>query len=371
MEKYTNLQQEIRALAYKFRNDSRNRKFELKARDLIQPVSFWIKKDRMIDGVGYEFVIILRTCACSWARSEYGGCSMCGYFNDRGPEFITQDQIIQQVEFAFERKKDRFNEIEKEGNTICLKLFSSGSFFDDHEFSPDSRIKIAEIAKKFELISEIIFESRAEYIEVAKIKKLVDLLEGRKVIIAVGVESMNDIVRNVLINKGTSKEQILESIKSIHEAGAYIKAYLMLKPPFLNERNAIFDTVNSIKELEKFSVDIISINPGNIQAHTISDYLHKRKMYRTPWIYSLFITLQIAIDHNTLSKILIVCDPSAKGSERGIHNCKSKSCNNAWLSHLENFILSQDISLLKNESLPFDTCDCWREYNMYLDYSNY
>ena len=71
---------------------------------LEQPVGFWLKKDRLLNEIGKEFTIILRTKGCSWALGESGGCTMCGYIQDANIENVNSVNIIKQFDYAINSK---------------------------------------------------------------------------------------------------------------------------------------------------------------------------------------------------------------------------------------------------------------------------
>ncbi len=57
-----------------------------------------------------------------------------------------------------------------------------------------------------------------------------------------------------------------------------MKTYLLLKPPFLSEEEALEGAVLSIKDAAPYS-DTISVNPMNIQNFTFVRYLWKEGLY--------------------------------------------------------------------------------------------
>ena len=69
-----------------------------------KPVAFFTKKDRLMNGIGKELTIILRTKGCSWALGEMGGCSMCGYVQDAVRTEINPEYIIDQFDLALQNK---------------------------------------------------------------------------------------------------------------------------------------------------------------------------------------------------------------------------------------------------------------------------
>src|SRR2546428_11472470 len=75
------------------------------------------------------------------------------------------------------------------------------------------------------------------------------------------------------------------------EAGATVKTYLLIKPPFLTEREAIEDAVRSGHEADPHS-DTVSFNPVNDQSRTIVDRLFRRGEYRPPLLWSVVEVLE-------------------------------------------------------------------------------
>lgn len=348
-----------------FRSNSITRKFKFTEMQLDKPVSSWIKEDRLLQKKGKEFTIILRTKGCSWALGEYGGCSMCGYIQDSTIEKIDQIHIINQIDYAF---RENINEISSDEADFILKIFNSGSFFDDDEISEEVREylykKIANIPK----IKEVVLESRVDYITNNKLKKMKEVLKNKHVEVAIGLETTNDYIRNKYINKGLSFKDFLNAVQLCKENNVGIRAYLLFKPPFLNEQTAIEDCVNSIHTLAKLKIDTISINPLNIQKDSLVEYLYYQNRYRPPWFYSLFKCILIACkDNNILDSIRIISSPSGAGTKKGIHNCLKRECNEFMSKTLEEFVLTQNVNCLIKKNSDF-SCDCLLKYQLQKNY---
>lgn len=335
--------------------------------DQSRPVASWISDDRLLSGVGYEFTVILRTCGCKWAKSASGGCSMCGYYNDSSPVEISDEEIVAQFIQAIGRYDQRLQEIHAEGKSVALKIFTSGSFFDDDEISEIIRDQIASKITELPMITEIVVESRPEFVVGPSIQRFKKQLGSAVLEVGMGLESSSNFVRETLINKGFGVGAIKKAIDVLHENDALAKIYLLLKPPFLTEKRAIVDAVQSIKDSLEMGADVISINPVNVQKYTIVDYLHYRNQYRPPWIYSVFEVFRRSLNPEILKNVLILCDPSAAGKSRGVHNCKDRGCNQLWLDKLHEFVQKQDYSIISDPNLPYDACSCWKKYQMVLD----
>jgi hypothetical protein len=335
-----------------------NKRKQISGNELNRPVSFWIKKERLSNGAGKELTIILRTRGCSWALSETGGCTMCGYIRDANIENVNQSQIQNQIDYVLDNK---IKEISEDDENFVIKIFNSGSFFDENELSEETKRYIYEKVAEIDNVKEFVIESRLEFINSENIKELKNHLKGKYIEIAVGLETVNDYIRNYYINKGMKIEEFKNILKICKENGVGIKAYLLLKPPFLNETGAIDDCINSIKNLVKLKVNTISINPLNIQKGTLTEYLWYQNRYHPPWFHSLFKVIKKSLSQNDLKNVRLLSDPSGAGTKRGIHNCLRKECEKAAQNSLQNFVFSQELDTLDRNEFE---CDCKRKYQL-------
>jgi len=340
------------------KRDAQKRKKNYREEQLNRPISFWIKKDRLVNEVGKEFTIILRTRGCSWALSENGGCSMCGYYLDANNEGVKDSNIISQFDYALNNK---INEIKQDSNNFVIKLFNSGSFLDDNEISKEVRNYVYEKISKVEKFKEIIIESRVEYITSEKLEEIKGFFGKKHCEIGIGLETVNNYIRNNYINKGISFKSFKDALKRCKDHDVGVKVYLLFKPLFLNEQAAIDDCSNSIDVLNGLGVNSISINPMNIQKGTLAEYLWFQNRYRPPWFYSLFKCIKKSVNKGDLNNTRILCDPSGAGTKRGIHNCLRRKCEYSAKKILTNFVLTQNIIELEKQEYE---CDCKKKYSL-------
>jgi len=126
-----------------------------------------------------------------------------------------------------------------------------------------------------------------------------------------------------------------------------------MKPPFLTEKESLNDCIRTIKDTAQYS-DLVSLNPTNVQRHTIVEHLWKRNQYRSPWLWSIVELLQ---QSKHITKAFVKCDTVGGGNMRGPHNCGV--CDHAVLHAIEEFSLSQNQDVFNGL-----TCDCqeiWRD----------
>lgn len=340
------------------RNKALRKKKVYSKERLERPITFWTKEDRLINEIGKEFTIILRTRGCKWALGETGGCSMCGYVQDANVENVESNQIIKQFDYAFQEK---LSEIEDDNKHYVIKLFNSGSFFDDDEIAQNARSYIYEKISDVKNIKEVVVESRIEYINSEVLIEMRNNLKNKYIEIGIGLETTNDYIRNNFINKGLLFNEFQNTFQLCKEHNIGIKSYLLFKPPFLNEIGAIDDCADSIKALIKLNINSISINPVNIQRGSLTEYLWYQNRYRSPWFYSLIKCLKKALTKEDLVKTRILTDPSGAGTKRGIHNCLKRECNENMVQILKNFVFHQDLDYLSQKDY---NCECKKKYHL-------
>jgi radical SAM enzyme (TIGR01210 family) len=333
----------------------------LPSEKLNKPVAYWIKEDRLLDKIGKEFTIILRTKGCSWALGDQGGCTMCGYIQDSCVDSIDSNNIKNQFMHAWNEK---IKEIQDDKENYIIKIFNSGSFFDDDEISEDLRKFIYGKILEVPNLTEVVVESRTEHLTKEKLTQMKSELKNKHIEIGIGLETVNDYIRLNYINKGMTFNEFLDAVELCKNSEIGIRAYLLFKPPFLSEESAIDDCVSSIKTLINMQINTISINPVNVQRGTLVEYLYQQNRYHVPSYYSLIKSLKKGLKtQESLLTTRIVCDPSGAGSRRGIHSCTKKECNILMKDVLKNFVLSQNITFLKKLE-EGEQCFCKLKYHM-------
>src|SRR2546428_2897730 len=136
------------------------------------------------------------------------------------------------------------------------------------------------------------------------------------------------------------------------EAGATVKTYLLIKRPFLTEREAIEDAVRPGHDADPHS-DTVSFNRVNDQSRTIVDRLVRRGEYRPPWLWSVVEVLERTRD----LKAHVKSHPTAGGLVRGAHNCGT--CDRRVVNAIEEFSLGLRADF---GDLSCACQDVWRAY---------
>jgi len=310
-----------------------------------EPTRVWLDEDNTPDGVKRSLTIILNTGGCRWARA--GGCTMCGYVAesvDGGS--VSHEALMDQIQVCLDHEAENADEPAQ-----LIKIYTSGSFLDEREVGAETRRAIGETFADRE---RIVLESLPDFVDREKIGDFTD--HGIDTDIAIGLETATDRVRHDCVNKyfdfADFEAACAEAATADEEAGeaadAGIKAYLLMKPPFLTESEAVDDMISSIERCADVpGCHTVSMNPCNVQRYTMVDELYFRDGYRPPWLWSVAHVLEETADVDAI----VVSDPVGHGSDRGPHNCKE--CDDLVQKAIKDFDLRQDPTVFEQVS-----CDC-------------
>ena len=316
--------------------------FTPKIRNPSKPVRCWSEKDVLDGKIVDAYVIIFRTRGCSWAFQS--GCSMCGYFNDSMWDKVSDADMLKQFDTTMERYSgEKF-----------VKIFTSGSFLDDHEMSPNIQKKI--LGKLFETADKISVESRPEYVTDRKLSEIKKIAGTKTFEVGIGLETANDFVREHSINKGFSFNDYKKSAEALKKYKFKCKTYVLIKPLFLTEKESIEDCKNTVEVIKPYA-DTISFNPTNVQRNTVVEHLWKRRQFRPAWLWSI---VEILKQSKQITGARVKCDIAGGGNIRGAHNCKT--CDRKILDAIADFSLSQNTKVFNDLD-----CECRQNWLDQLD----
>jgi radical SAM enzyme (TIGR01210 family) len=302
-----------------------------------EPTRVWLDEDNTPDGVYQSLTIILNTGGCRWARA--GGCTMCGYVAESVEGgTVGHGALMDQIQACLDHEEA--NADEKSG---LVKIYTSGSFLDEREVPAETR---AAIAETFADRERIVLESLPDFVSREKLEDFTAV--GLETDVAIGLETATDRVRHDCVNKYFDFADFEAACEEAASAGAGVKAYLLMKPPFLSEPEAVADMKSSVRRCaEVDACHTVSMNPCNVQRYTMVDELHFRGGYRPPWLWSVAEVLRDTADVDAI----VVSDPVGHGSDRGPHNCGE--CDDRVQTAIKDFDLRQDPTVFEQVS-----CEC-------------
>jgi radical SAM enzyme (TIGR01210 family) len=307
-----------------------------------RPLASWTGTDRLDDRIVPTLTVILKTPGCAWRR-----CRMCSYRHERHGTREDAESLIR-AQLAYVRREYDGRDFEQ------VKLFSSGSLLDPDEVPPAALDAIADAFRGRTLV----VETRPEYVDRARLAELAARLDtgtsARSVFVAIGLETTSDLVREKSIDKGFSYAMYLHAVREARQAGAGVKVYLLHKPLFLTESEAIEDMNRSIAEVSPHA-DLISMNPCTVQRRTELEWYWQRRAYRPPYLWSVLSILLDAGRH-------VTADPLGGGRSRGPHNCGA--CDREIVDAIREYSLTADRTrLVEAMAIP---CDCKKEWEFVL-----
>jgi len=185
-----------------------------------EPTRVWVDEDNTPDGVYESLTIILNTGGCRWARA--GGCTMCGYVAESVEGgTVEHEALMDQIQACLDHEAKNTDE-----PADLIKIYTSGSFLDEREVPAETRQAIAETFGDRE---RIVLESLPDFVDHDKITDFTD--HGLDVDVAVGLETATDRIRKDCVNKYFEFADFEDACATAKEAGAGVKAYLLMKPP--------------------------------------------------------------------------------------------------------------------------------------------
>ena len=314
--------------------------------DASRPVTVYKTPENLPDGTPCTAAtVILRSKGCAWWWKS--GCTFCGYFNDVRDD-VSADDMFSQWDYA-KRKTNQF-----EGCQM-VKVYTSGTFFEDRENPPEWQEVV--LKEPHEMGLHLVVEAQAQMCTPEKIAWVASRHPGCTV--AIGLEAYDDSVLRFHVNKGFTTKQWHRAVEMLRENDLRVKTYLLFKPPFMSEGDALVHTTSWLVEVAKYS-DEVSVNPMNIQKNTIVDRIFRNKEYRTPWLWSLVEMIKRAHEELDGTSCRIIVHPPAGGKIRGAHNCGS--CDSEVVAAIERYSVSGD-----TDEFNHLECSCEAHWRAELD----
>lgn len=289
--------------------------------DPLRPYGWIVEKERTIAGkIEDTGIIFLTNRECPFH------CLMCDLWKNTTDAPVPARAIPNQIAFAL----DQMPEIKH------LKLYNSGSFFDGGAIPKEDYEEIASLLKKFETV---IVECHPKLIN-EKCLKFRDMLVP-ELHIALGLETVHPRIL-VSLNKQMTTDDFSNSVDFLTKHNIYTRSFILLRPPFLSEKEGIYWAKKSIDFAFNTGVEcctIIPVRGGN----GVMDFLMQKGDFSQPDIRSLETVLEYGIGLNSGRVFADVWD-------LGIFS----TCNNC-LDARTNRLIEMN---LNQKILPALECEC-------------
>lgn len=226
--------------------------------------------------------VILMTGGCSVPT-----CTMCPFTNenDFGHKGHHHD-LVSQVRGVLGRS-------DVEPDYELLSLYNDGSFFAPKEIPEDVRLEIARLVSESG-VRRLVVESLPQFITHDRLVPFARELGDVALDVGIGFQSANDVVREVLVNARVSKPEFQSALAALAGVGAEPKIYLMIKPPFVTEEEAVTDILESVAYIKRQGIDGVTVCPTRVSPNTVAWELYQSGDYLPPNLWTVLEAVRLA-----------------------------------------------------------------------------
>ena len=225
-----------------------------------RPYQFLIEQERTGPGeVVLVATIFLTNRECPWR------CLMCDLWKNTLAHSVSQGDIPAQIEFALERLGRDASPYPRQ-----IKLYNSGSFFDAAAIPPGDYAAIARLVGKFERViveshPALIGPRALEFAEMLRSEPGLETGRPTRLEVAMGLETVHPEVLPRL-NKRMTLEMFSGAAEFLREDEIDMRAFVLLKPPFLSEEEGLIWAQRSVEfafDCGATAVSVIPVRRGN------------------------------------------------------------------------------------------------------------
>jgi archaeosine synthase beta-subunit len=208
-----------------------------------RPAAFFTELERTDRGeVVPVAAVLLTNRECPWR------CLMCDLWKNTLTETVPPGAIPEQIDFALAQLRGEVPAVppEARGSLRQLKLYNAGSFFDPKAIPPGDHPAIAERTAGFERVivechPALVGESALRFRDLLAAQAAGHLPAGGRaprLEVALGLETIHPRLLPRL-NKRMTLERFATATAFLVGEGIGVRAFVLVKPPFLDEAEAI------------------------------------------------------------------------------------------------------------------------------------
>ena len=218
----------------------------LAALDPFKPHGFFLEEERAASGqIASSATILLTNKECPWR------CLMCDLWKNTTTQTVPPGAIVKQIDYAL----GQFG-----SNAEQIKFYNSGSFFDPAAIPPAD---YPAIARTVTFAKHVVVESHPRLVG-KNVLHFRDLLSG-SLEVAMGLETVHPQVLPRL-NKKFELAHFSQAAGFLRDNGIAVRAFVLVKPPFLNEEEGLEWAVKSAVFALSCGATVVSLiptRPGN------------------------------------------------------------------------------------------------------------
>lgn len=331
----------IQSILRKLREESREHRVDFA---LDRPVFTEKRATRYKSTLVNKWIVFLRGSGCS-AIQKNGGCTFCGFYTatNHGTK-ISSEKYIDQFFQALEENSGRWVD------TPIISLYNDGSMLSESEIDFSTVLDMVSAIQRIPEIEVISLESKLIDITEEKIRRIRERTD-KAIEISFGFESANPTVRRLCINKNFRNDTVIRVTDMIHSLGARSVALVMLKPPFLTEKEAVADALGSLEFLEATAVDRIDLELPTVEEYTLTSQLWRRGYFQPIRLWSVYHLLQARARLGLRKDIYI--SPTNYTVESLALPTNACGCDSDFFAAFQEFNRTNDLSAFSSLSCNF------------------
>ncbi len=222
---------------------------------------------------------------CVYKEKVEGGCRFCMLSEQNS---LAGDVTVEQQLASLENALKRTQQMGSKNNV--LEILPDGSFLNEREVPIDTQIGMMQRISKEKNIHKVAIETRPEYCNANKVRKLLDELDpNQKLEIYFGLETTDAFVGSIIHKKGYGFdyfkeriERLLEGLTEDEKNRLELSVYNIIKPVYVTEQESVELSVKMAEDISEFSQKIgfpihIKYEPSVVSAGSTQDYLYNKK----------------------------------------------------------------------------------------------
>lgn len=225
-----------------------------------------------------------------WLKTQGECCPFCrlpagtrlavlgpGHEDHFEPWTISEDDYYEMIDTS----------LAQEGQIDQVACFNGGSFLTDREIPANVRRRLYQRVAAHPTVQGLMVESRPEFVRESALQEAEELLNGKELTIAIGLESTNDKIRNGPLSKFIGWKSFTSAMRMLQERGHKSFVYVFLGTPGLSEEEAYLDAENSVRELAEMGVDHIALSCAFVPPGGKLEDWYNAGTFRPPHLWSI------------------------------------------------------------------------------------
>ena len=242
--------------------------------DPVKPYAFMVEEECSASGELTKVATIFLTSSECVFR-----CSMCDLWKNTLEQPVESAAIGKQIRWALNELEIDLADPRRQGIS-AVKLYNNGNFFDNRAVPRNDWPEIAELVAGFE---SVIVENHPRLCQ-QNCLEFNSLLSGQ-LEIAMGLETVHPQVLQWL-NKQMSLEDFQEATQRLISYGINVRAFVLLRPPFLTEHEGVHWAIKSMEFAFDCGVECCSLVPVR-GGNGVLDQLQKQGEFTPPNLKSM------------------------------------------------------------------------------------